>query len=209
MLNRCDSALVESAPAGQPAPNRGDQVLHSAHDRPVDAHVLEHPCDASWSKHPPKFRKSKRWRRNRAKPKTDNDGIECTIAKRKILGVRSNQNYFSAGTPGTVASSLEHTEVGLGGHHGRSAPIMRKVQTCSGSYFEHATFGGTHDITPPLGEAPALGVLHHAIVKRWKCAADRFQMRARRSDTAFSATMIDETDISKADTSGRSDHPSE
>jgi hypothetical protein len=33
------------------------------------------------------------------------------------------------------------------------------------------------------------------------------QIRARRNDTAFSATMIEESDISSAETSGRSDQP--
>ena len=34
-------------------------------------------------------------------------------------------------------------------------------------------------------------------------------IRVRRSDTALTATMIDERDMSNADTSGRSDQPSE
>ena len=37
---------------------------------------------------------------------------------------------------------------------------------------------------------------------------DHAQIFARRSDTALRATMMDETDMSSADTSGRNDQPS-
>jgi hypothetical protein len=42
----------------------------------------------------------------------------------------------------------------------------------------------------------------------WRGGLD-VQIRARRNDTAFSATMIDDADISSADTSGRSERSGE
>lgn len=55
------------------------------------------------------------------------------------------------------------------------------------------------------GALVVAGAASRAVVRRFGARGPH--SRVRRSDTAFSATMMDDRDIKSAETSGRSDHP--